>query len=183
MIIIAVLLIIILLIIQMTLNSAQPSLQNKTKEIIITKTPGRKNVDDVREYDYRKMRDPLEEPTRRVPRHELPPKYFKDRIDFPTRGYPDNFTQYGVLVRVNKKGKSEENNILRLYGRQEYPGSDIYEYYTAVNSGLDQIKIPLNIKKRELYDDDIVFVDELNAKYKVKLHKYDAPKYYPDIIW
>lgn len=136
--------------------------------------------DPVREYDYRKIDDPLEEPTRRVPRHWIPPVHIKRHIDFPTRGFPDNFSQLGILVSLSKKDK--DNRILRLYGRQEYPGSERYEYYTAINSGLDQIKIPLDIKKRELYDGDYVYIDELKAKYEVKLHKYDAPKYYPDIL-
>ena len=71
----------------------------------------------------------------------------------PTRGYPDNFQQLGILVI--KDNSSSDNKILRLFGRQEYPGSNRYEYYTAINSGHDQVKVPLDIKRGvELYDDD-----------------------------
>ncbi|MCJ7636865.1 MAG: hypothetical protein MUO21_05195, partial [Nitrososphaeraceae archaeon] len=42
------------------------------------------NMDRVMQYDYRKAFDPLIDPTRRVPRHELPTLPFKRLIDFPT---------------------------------------------------------------------------------------------------
>ena len=143
--------------------------------------------DPVREYDYTKVYDIFEEPTRRVARHEIPSIYLKRHIDYPTRGYPDNFNQFGILVKINDKednkiNNTDENKILRLFGRQQYPGSRFYEYYTSICSGLDHIKIPLDIKREELYDGDIVNVRELGTKYKVQLHKFDAPRYYPDII-
>jgi hypothetical protein len=140
--------------------------------------------DPIRDYDYRKMFDPLEEPTRRVARHDIPPFYMKRMIDIPSRGYPDNFTQFGILKKVGDPAKNEQNNILRLFGRQEYPGSYRYEYYTGINSGLDSIKIPVEARNRkELYDGDKVYIRELDDHYEVHLHKYDAPKYYPDIIY
>jgi len=141
------------------------------------------NVDIIRQYDIRKAFDPLEQPVRRVARHEIHPLHLKRLIDFPTRGYPDNFTQIGILVKEGDITKKDDNRILRLFGRQEFPGSNNYEYYTAVNSGNDQIKMPIDIKRRELYDDDIVHIKEIGGEYRVHLHKYDAPKYYPDIIY
>jgi len=143
--------------------------------------------DAIRQYDYSKLNDPFTEPTRRVARHDIPPYFMKQMIDLPTRGYPDNFTLYGVLTRLDKKKgseKYEDNQIIRLFGRQIYPGSHKYEYYTTVNSGHDQIKIPLNTRRRdELYDGDKIRIEELHGRYEVKLHKYDAPKYYPDILY
>jgi len=136
--------------------------------------------DIIRDYDYNKIYNPLEQPSRRIPRNELYPYHLKRNIDIPSQGYPDNFSQLGILIKQNDN--NSENKILRLFGRQEYPRSERYEYYTAINSGLDQIKIPLDIKRRELYDDDIVYVKELDSNYRVQLHKYDAPKYYPDIF-
>lgn len=142
------------------------------------------NDDAIRLYDYGKVYDPLTDPTRRVPRHEIPPLYFKRLLDIPTRGYPDSYTQLGLLVRENHKEHThnDSNNILRLFGRQEYPGSSNYEYYTALNSGNDNIKVPLNIKRRELYDGDTIYLDILHDKYIVHLHKYDMPRYYPDLF-
>ena len=141
------------------------------------------NNDLVRQYDIRKAFDPLEEPTRRVARHEIHPLHLKRLIDIPTRGYPDNFTQIGILVKEGDPHNNQDNRILRLFGRQEFPGSNKYEYYTAINSGNDQIKIPIDIKHQELYDDDIVFIKEMNDRYRVNLHKFDAPKYYPDLLY
>ena len=136
----------------------------------------------IKAYDYRKAFDPFEEPVRRVPRHELPLYYFKNMIDYPTRGYPDSFTQIGTLVKEGDPNKNDDNKILRLFGRQEYPGSERYEYYTALNSGNDQIKVPIDIRKRELYNDDFVYIKELDQYYRVHLNRFDQPKYYPDLI-
>jgi len=149
---------------------------------IIINSPVRE-IDPVINYDYGKIFDPLVEPTRRIDRQYIPPAYIKQLIDFPSRGYPDNFNQFGILVKKNKKNKTDtDNNILRLFGRQEFPGSNRYEYYTAIVNGLDQIKIPLEIKQNELYDRDIIYIRELGCEYVVQLHKYDAPKYLPDIL-
>lgn len=189
-------------------------------------------------YDYSKLYDPLVEPTRRVDRYELPKYYFRNMIDFPTRGYPDNYNQLGILINNldagwnnnnnnndedsfnsysnsnsnysrrtgNKKSSkrknknkhkkyynydeenviinkmNNQNNILRLFGRQQYPGSNTWEYYITIYSGPDAIKIPLEVRRRELYTGDVVNVPELNSKYRVKLYNYDGPRYYPDLI-
>lgn len=168
-------------------NNCKPNNVEKNITIInekqnIPPVPPVPSVDPVRQYDYRKVYDPLEDPTRRVSRYDIPPVYLKNLIDIPTRGYPDNFTQIGVLIKTNNT--NNDNKIIRLFGRQEYPGSNRYEYYTMINNGLDQIKIPIkNRAGRELYDGDSVKIRELDEFYKVKLFKYDAPKYYPDIIF
>ncbi len=139
--------------------------------------------DIIRDYDYNKIDDPLEEPTRRVARHELHPYFLKKMIDIPTRGYPDNFIQLGTLTKKGDPNKNPDNQLLRLFGRQEYPGSYRYEYYTMVNSGNDQIKVPVDTRNRkELFDGDRVYIKELDDLYEIHLHKFDAPKYYPDII-
>lgn len=152
--------------------------KNKLNEIIVTSLP----TDLIRDYDYRKINDPLENPARRVPRHAIPPYYLKQFIDIPTRGYPDNYHLLGILIRND--GESEgpsENKILRLFGRETYPGSNMYEYYTSIASGLDHIKLPIDTPRtKEFNDNDSVTV--LNKTYNVQLHPCDAPKYYPDIL-
>src|ERR1700679_2318446 len=40
----------------------------------------------IRQYDYNNVYDILQNPSRRVPRYELPPYYVKRLIDYPTRG-------------------------------------------------------------------------------------------------
>ncbi len=139
-------------------------------------------VDEIRQYDYKKMFDPLEEPRKRIHRHEIPPYAFKRLIDFPTRGFPDNFRQVGILI--NKDDNADNpNKIIRLMGRQEYPGSNRYEYHTAISSGNEIIKIPIRNRRRgqELYDHDDIVIPELDSKYTVSMYDYDEPKYYPAI--
>lgn len=166
-------------------------IQNNRKNNYVTivqnqKQKPRINFDSVREYDYDKIYDILEEPTRRVERHEIPNIMLKNRIDIATRGYPDTYKQMGILIKT-KSDKNDgnygitENNIIRLFGRQKYPTSKFYEYYANIYSSYDQIKIPLKIRKDELYDDDIVYIKELDSKYRVQLFKFDAPRYYPII--
>ena len=165
-------------------DKAEPEKKPETKTVIIKEkvVPVKPKKDPIREYDYRKAYDPLEDPTRRVERHFIPPMHVKQMIDIPTRGYPDNYRQVGILIQEGEG--TGDNKILRLFGRQEFPGSNRYEYYTAINSGNDQIKVELNNNRgKELYDDDLVNVSELGKEYKVKMHKYDAPKYYPNILF
>lgn len=150
--------------------------------------------DPIKDYDIRKAFDPFEQPARRIPSDELYSYNILNMIDIPTRGYADNFTQIGILIiddNNNNKSQDENKNIinlsnmdntnrvLRLFGRQIYTGSDKYEYYYMMNSGLDRIKIPLNVRRRELYSDDLVYIPELEHKYRVRLFDFDQPKYYP----
>nr|QBK88624.1 MAG: hypothetical protein LCMiAC01_03020 [Mimivirus LCMiAC01] len=178
---------IIMLYLQKMHQSTLPPLEPKkqTSSVIVKKYVGRsidQPIDIIREYDYAKIDDILIEPTRRVARHEIPPIYINRYFDIPTRGYPDNFSQFGILVRQTNDKKDMTNNILRLFGRQIYPSAYVYEYYTMVNSGLNQIKIPLDTRQHELSDGDIIHIKELDTKYKVHLHNFEAPKYYPYII-
>jgi hypothetical protein len=134
------------------------------------------NSDAIRDYDLRKIYDPLTEPTRRVQRHQIPGYQFKKMIDISSRGNPDNYSQLGLLI-----SETGENKYLRLFGRQKYPRSNLWEYYTMISSGNDMIKIPVDVNKGELYDEDVVHVKTLDKDYKVELHDIDSPKYYPDI--
>ena len=142
-------------------------------------------IDPVREYDRSKISDPLTSPTRRSPRDQIPPYYIKRKLDIHTRGYPDNYQQMGILVRVSTTESSDtDNKILRLFGRQKYPSSNKYEYYATINSGNDMIKIQIDNKyDKELYDDDIVTITALGSDtYKVSLYDNDTWTYYPDIL-
>ena len=100
----------------------------------------------------------------------------EDNVSSYDNNYDNNFN-----VRYNNDD-NRENRIIRLFGRQQYPGSNKWEYYVTVNSGLDNIKIPLDIRRNELYSGDHVYLPELNSKYRVRLYNYDAPRYYPDLI-
>lgn len=131
-------------------------------------------LDPVKTYDYNKLNDPLEEPTKRVDRYLLGPIEYRRMFNYPVRGYPDNPRWMGILISED----NDPNKILKLFGRQRYPNSNQYEYYTMINMGFDQIKVHID-RKKELYNDDEVTVSELNKKYKVKLNKDDDSYYNP----
>ena len=132
--------------------------------------------------DKNSLNNPLKPPTRRNPRHLYPSNPNNYIVDIPTRGYPDQYQYYGNCTR-------NYNNIIefvKLFGRQTYPGSNIYEYYgiTSDNTGGAEIKFQLNYNK-ELFDGDEIDIDILDSnkgKWKVYLNKYDKPVYNPFII-
>jgi hypothetical protein len=133
-------------------------------------------TDPIREMDYRRLEDPLSPPFRRLPRHAYPAA-IKNIINYPTRGYPDNFHYVGNLMRQN------DQKFIKLFGRQTYPGSNKYEYYgiTTDPNGMEtkiQIKSP---KDDELMSDDEVDVEIFGngGKFKLYLNEYDQPRYNP----
>jgi len=142
---------------------------------------GSNQADDIFiERDKKVINNILVAPERRLPRHAYPPKYFKDMINIPTRGYPDNYQQMGILVRKN------DEKLLKLFGRQTYPGSSKYEYYVVDSYSNSDNKIPLNVKgDRELNDKekiDIPWLDSTRGEFDVKIFDYNAPRYNPNII-
>jgi hypothetical protein len=136
--------------------------------------------DMVKIYDYRKIGDPLTEPTRRLPRHVIPTDYMQQYFDKHTRGQPDTYTLMGILLKEDNG--YIDNRILKLFGRQTYPGSNRYEYYTFVEGGVGEIKLMLqNKNNKELMGDDTIDIPEVSATYSVQLHKIDEPRYYPNV--
>lgn len=96
-------------------------------------------------------------------------------INIPTRGYPDDYQLIGILFQDNLE------IVYNLYGRQTYPGSNLYEYYIHAVINNNNIKIPLNINK-EIFDNqeiDILNLNHKNTKFKVKLYPYNLPRYIP----
>jgi len=138
-------------------------------------------LDRFRQYDYRKMYDPLEQPFSRPERYDIPPRAMPYYFYEYTRGYPDTFQLLGILKKEGESKPNDNNKILKLYGRPQYPHSDMWDYYTSLNVANDQIKVTVDKKHRQLYDDDVVNVNELDSKYKVKLYKVDSIKYNPYI--
>ena len=114
-------------------------------------------MDNVSDFDYRNIYDPLTAPTYRPPRYEID-YHFPEPLY--TRGYPDNFNLFGYLLNSNDK-----NDILKLFGRQKYPNSDSYEFYATKTNGHDIIKMDLKDYKKELFDNDIVYVPMMHERY------------------
>ena len=126
--------------------------------------------------------NPLKPPNRRLPRHIYPPTAKDYIFEVPTRGYPDNYHYYGNLIR------REDDKIVKLFGRQIYPGSNQYEYYgiTSDPTGGSSVKIPIKVKgDKELYDKDeidIEFLDSSVGKFILFMNDFDRPRYNPFVI-
>lgn len=124
------------------------------------------------------------------PKHD--PRIFEEpeidprrEINIPTRGAPPQYQQIGYLSS-DQHGDIQVNNIIPLFGRRTYNGSNNWNYYTRTEAG---VKIPLSMDGRdcsddipgckELYDDDVVSIDILDGEYRVKLYNIGAPRYIP----
>ena len=119
----------------------------------------------------------------REPRRFYDSKYHSRqamRINVPTRGEPPTYQQVGLL---HESGDSE--NIKPLYGRQTYPGSNQWNYFTSTDSHL-ATKIPVERESQdctdergcqELHKNDTLNV--LNKDYQVNLYGTIAPRYIP----
>ena len=73
---------------------------------------------------------------------------------------------------------SGDNNILELIGKKIT--DNWYKYFTSISVGNKVIKINVhNRNRRELYDGDIVFIQELGKRYRVKIDEMDMIEYNP----
>jgi hypothetical protein len=132
----------------------------------------------IRKRDSDALNDDLSAPTRRLPRHIYPTEVNDFITEVPTRGHPDNYHYLGNMIRPH------DEKIIKLFGRQIYPGSTQYEYYgiTTDNNGAE-IKLPIKtLNDKEIYDGDeidIEFLDSSKGKFKLYMNEYDRPRYNP----
>lgn len=162
-----------------TTNTPQDDTLISNKYIIPTSSFVNDKID---KRDEDALEDPLKPPNRRLPRH-IYPSAAKDYIfEVPTRGYPDNYHYYGNLIR------REDNKMVKLFGRQIYPGSNQYEYYgiTSDPTGGSSVKIPIKVRgDKELYDKDEIDIDFLDTsvgKFILFMNDFDRPRYNPFVI-
>jgi hypothetical protein len=86
--------------------------------------------------------------------------------------YTENFDSF------NNNYVNDYNGILELIGKKIT--DNWYRYFTSISIGNKIIKINIHNKnKKELYTDDIVYIPELNKKYRVKIDKLDMIDYNP----
>lgn len=72
----------------------------------------------------------------------------------------------------------DDNAILELIGKKI--ANEWYRYFTSVSMGNKIIKVNVeNKNRRELYSGDIVYIKELNRKYRVEIDKMDNIEYNP----
>ena len=97
--------------------------------------------------------------------------------------YRDRSILYDQLVALERR--VDMGQILQLFGRPTFPGSNQYEYYVTTESNGFANKIPIETKgKKEIDDGALVKIpifDENKGDFKVKLYNYDTPRYNPFI--
>lgn len=110
-------------------------------------------------------------------------------INIPTRGYPDQFQQVGVLTAPggSETSASPNRTILPLFGRKLLTNRDRWNYYTRTD-GLNPVQVPVQFKRRNCDDDtgceeimegDSVGVPILGQSYVANVYRYSTPRYIP----
>jgi len=146
-------------------------MKQKTKEIVkkvyvdSAKKLIEKRPQDERPDLYRQMYDKLEEPSKSY----IP-------INIRTRGPEVSFQQVGYVFRdetdptYNPDGK----NTVPLYGRPEYSGSTVWEYYVII----DDIKMELSNNK-EIYSGDKISIKGFAGDWSAEIYENKEYKYIP----
>ena len=131
----------------------------------------------VRDRDYQRIVNPLLPPERSNHTERGIP------INVPSRGESGNYQQVGVLINKN----SAENKVLPLYGKQTYPGSRNWLYYTS-SDGYQSVKLPVANRNKDCTDDqgcheitngDHIEVPAYDQSFKANIYKFDKPRYIP----
>jgi len=127
--------------------------------------------------DRRKATDVMEPPERRLPTRYIPPRRIQRHFNESTQGLPENYQYVGNLVR------DSDGKILPLFGREDHPRSDYWEYYIVFNENDNfGIKIPItgNRPIRELQEDDELDVPYFKGeKFVYKPFEYETIRYNP----
>lgn len=132
---------------------------------------------ELEDKDRRRVTDVMEPPERRLPRRYVAPKRIQRHFNESTQGLPENFQYVGNLVRET------DGKILPLFGREDHPRSDYWEYYIVFNENDNfGIKIPITGNKpiRELEEDAQLNVPYFKGdKFTYKPFDYQTLRYNP----
>jgi len=114
-------------------------------------------------------------------------------INIETRGSGGDFSQIGILSKQaisndeKTPGNNTDSSVLPLFGKPTYRGSSKWLYYTETDK-YNPIKIPITVNNRdctddmgcdELYDGSEVEIPSYNGTFKVKIYKFNKPRYIP----
>jgi len=117
------------------------------------------------------------------PRGALLPPDGGRLINMHTQGLPESYQSMGLL-------KTEEGQMLPLYGRRVATRSDRYNYYTRTDT-YNPVPLPIRYKRRDCQDDvgceelfngDEVLVTPTGNKATATLYQFDGPTYIPAIV-
>lgn len=114
-------------------------------------------------------------------------------INIPSRGPQQSYQQVGILYKENIEnpgqipGNNNETNVLPLFGRPTYSGSNRWNYYTSSDK-FQTVKLPISLDGRkctddlgcnELRDGDMVVIPSYNGRFRVEIYDFDKPRYIP----
>jgi hypothetical protein len=117
------------------------------------------------------------------PRGALLPPDGGRLINMRTQGLPETYQSMGLL-------KTEDGQLLPLYGRRVATRSDRYNYYTRTDS-YNPVPLPIKYKRRDCQDDvgceelfngDEVMVTPTGNRATATLYQFDGPTYIPAIV-
>ena len=103
-------------------------------------------------------------------------------INIRTRGYDTNYSQTGLLTRVNGK-----ETMLPLMGRALHTNRNKWQYYTMSDKN-NSIKLPVSRSGKsctneygcdELFNGDTVYVEGYNDAFKVTMYDNAVMRYIP----
>jgi hypothetical protein len=114
-----------------------------------------------RQYDNIQQQDNLIYSNNIPTDHVLPLQQPPIVFNVPTRGFPLPYSNIGVIKYNNK--------IYNLFGRMQYPGSSLYDYYVEAVIENNVIRVPIN-NDRELFTDDKINVPFDNNLYDVYIY-------------
>ena len=114
-------------------------------------------------------------------------------INIPSRGYAGGFQQIGALYKETvesedmKPGNNTDSVQLALFGKETYPNSRKWTYYTTSDKH-NAVKMPLSHNGQkcdnrygcdEIMNDELITIPGYNGHFRVVIYDYDAPKYIP----
>ena len=110
-------------------------------------------------------------------------------INIPTRGYPDEYQQVGLLTTEGGSSTSATptRTILPLFGRKLITNRDRWNYYTRTD-GMNPVQVPVQFKRRncdndngceEITEGDSVAVPIMGQSYIANVYRYSIPRYIP----
>jgi hypothetical protein len=169
---------------QQVLKEIVPETRSTFIDVMVPNKPQPTFNDAIIDRDYRVVSDPLAPAVKRPASHIFPPTEFTRYIDIPTRGYPDTFQYLGNMFRMNGNSEVSGEKVVKLFGRQKYPGSNQYDYYGITNdSSTLNYKIPISTKHdQEIFDGDTVNVPSLGGSFQVNLHPDQTFRYNPYVL-
>lgn len=173
------------LILNQQVQQTEQKIQNIENKNIINNQNNQNNLDNplfIVDKRYQRAANPFLPPLRSNPNDPVTSISLQGLgvpINIPTRGFSQDFQQVGIITGGNQ--------ILPLFGRTIWSGSNKWNYFTSTDS-FQSVKIPIQNKKRdctqefgcdELYDKDKIFIPAYNKEFEVSIYRLDAPRYIP----